>query len=110
MCRPWIRLSAAGLSSEVVLINQISRYIVESGGKRLRPALVSIVGNHFGAPREKSQELAAVIEFIHTATLLLHDDVVDDPIFAAVEIPPMPNSATPLQCWSAIFSIRVLSR
>lgn len=65
------------LSSEVVLINQISRYIVESGGKRLRPALVSIVGNHFGAPREKSQELAAVIEFIHTATLL-HDDVVDE--------------------------------
>ncbi|MBL8523570.1 MAG: octaprenyl diphosphate synthase [Betaproteobacteria bacterium] len=65
------------LSSEVVLINQISRYIVESGGKRLRPALVSIVGNHFGAPSDKLQELAAVIEFIHTATLL-HDDVVDE--------------------------------
>ena len=65
------------LTSEVVLINQISRYIVESGGKRLRPALVSIVGNHFAAPREKSRELAAVIEFIHTATLL-HDDVVDE--------------------------------
>ena len=65
------------LSSEVVLINQISQYIVESGGKRLRPALVVIAGNHFGAERAHCRELAAVIEFIHTATLL-HDDVVDE--------------------------------
>lgn len=65
------------LASEVVLINQISHYIIESGGKRLRPALVVIAGNHFDAPRAHSQELAAVIEFIHTATLL-HDDVVDE--------------------------------
>ena len=65
------------LASEVVLINQISNYIIESGGKRLRPALVVIAGNHFAAPRAHVHELAAVIEFIHTATLL-HDDVVDE--------------------------------
>jgi octaprenyl-diphosphate synthase len=65
------------LASEVVLINQISRYIIESGGKRLRPALVVIAGNHFGAARAHSHDLAAIIEFIHTATLL-HDDVVDE--------------------------------
>ena len=65
------------LASEVVLINQISHYIIESGGKRLRPALVVIAGNHFGAARAHCHDLAAVIEFIHTATLL-HDDVVDE--------------------------------
>jgi octaprenyl-diphosphate synthase len=65
------------LSSEVVLINQISQYIVESGGKRLRPALVILAGSHFGASKPHTHEAAAVIEFIHTATLL-HDDVVDE--------------------------------
>lgn len=64
------------LASEVALINQISHYIVGSGGKRLRPALVVLAGNHFGAARVNCHELAAIIEFIHTATLL-HDDVVD---------------------------------
>jgi octaprenyl-diphosphate synthase len=65
------------LASEVVLINQIAHYIVESGGKRLRPALVVLAGNLFRAKPEHVHELAAVIEFIHTATLL-HDDVVDE--------------------------------
>lgn len=65
------------LASQVVLINQISHYIVGSGGKRLRPALVVIAGNHFGAARAHCHDLAAIIEFIHTATLL-HDDVVDE--------------------------------
>ncbi|MBL8510807.1 MAG: polyprenyl synthetase family protein, partial [Betaproteobacteria bacterium] len=65
------------LSSEVVLINQIAHYIVEAGGKRLRPALVVLAGNLLNAPREQVHEMAAVIEFIHTATLL-HDDVVDE--------------------------------
>ena len=65
------------LASEVVLINQISHYIIEAGGKRLRPALVVIAGNHFGAARAHCHDLAAIIEFIHTATLL-HDDVVDE--------------------------------
>ncbi len=65
------------LASEVVLINQISHYIIESGGKRLRPALVVMAGRHFAAASSHCHELAAVIEFIHTATLL-HDDVVDE--------------------------------
>ena len=65
------------LTSEVVLIDQISHYIIESGGKRLRPALVLLAGNHFDAGKSDLFEIAAVIEFIHTATLL-HDDVVDE--------------------------------
>lgn len=65
------------LRSEVVLINQIGQYIIGSGGKRLRPALVVLAGRLFGARSEHIHELAAVIEFIHTATLL-HDDVVDE--------------------------------
>ncbi len=67
----------ARLASEVILINQISHYIIESGGKRLRPTLVLLAGNHFNADKANLQEIAAVIEFIHTATLL-HDDVVDE--------------------------------
>jgi octaprenyl-diphosphate synthase len=65
------------LASDVVLINQISNYIIGAGGKRLRPILVLLAGGHFAANAEKTRELAAVIEFIHTATLL-HDDVVDE--------------------------------
>ena len=65
------------LSSEVALINQISGYIIGAGGKRLRPVLVLLSGLAFNAPKAKLYELAAVIEFIHTATLL-HDDVVDE--------------------------------
>ena len=65
------------LRSEVALIDRISHYIIESGGKRLRPALVVLSGNLFNAPRGHIHELSAVIEFIHTATLL-HDDVVDE--------------------------------
>ncbi|MBL8520137.1 MAG: octaprenyl diphosphate synthase [Betaproteobacteria bacterium] len=65
------------LSSEVALINQIGQYIVGAGGKRVRPALTVIVGNHFKAAKVDIHRLAAVIEFIHTATLL-HDDVVDE--------------------------------
>ena len=65
------------LASEVVLIRTIADYIVGSGGKRLRPALVLLSANAFGAKGGAKHELAAVIEFIHTATLL-HDDVVDE--------------------------------
>jgi len=65
------------LDSEVVLIRTIADYIIGSGGKRLRPALVLLSANAFGAEGAARHELAAVIEFIHTATLL-HDDVVDE--------------------------------
>jgi octaprenyl-diphosphate synthase len=65
------------LDSDVVLIRTIGNYIVGSGGKRLRPALVLLSAKAFGARGPARHELAAVIEFIHTATLL-HDDVVDE--------------------------------
>ncbi len=65
------------LSSEVVLIRTIAQYIVGSGGKRLRPALVLLAAGAFRPEVPSRHELAAVIEFIHTATLL-HDDVVDE--------------------------------
>jgi octaprenyl-diphosphate synthase len=65
------------LSSEVELVGQVSRYIVAAGGKRLRPALLLLMCGALGYRGEQRFNLAAVVEFIHTATLL-HDDVVDD--------------------------------
>ena len=65
------------LSSDVVLINQMGHYIVGSGGKRLRPMLLLLAAKALGGASENHLILAAVIEFIHTATLL-HDDVVDE--------------------------------
>lgn len=65
------------LSSEVALINQIGAHIVSAGGKRMRPALVLLSARALGCRSEEPALLAAVVEFIHTATLL-HDDVVDD--------------------------------
>ena len=67
----------ARLHSEVVLVRQVSEYIVGSGGKRLRPALVLLAAGACGYSGTAHYQLAAVVEFIHTATLL-HDDVVDD--------------------------------
>ncbi len=64
------------LKSDVVLINQIGAHIVYSGGKRMRPLVVLLAARAFGYTGDKHIELAAVVEFIHTATLL-HDDVVD---------------------------------
>lgn len=65
------------LDSEVVLIRQISEYIIGSGGKRLRPALLILAARACGYQGRHHHTLAAVVEFIHTATLL-HDDVVDE--------------------------------
>jgi len=65
------------LSSEVALIDQISHYIVNAGGKRIRPRLVLLVAAALGFEGPEKHELAATVEFIHTATLL-HDDVVDE--------------------------------
>lgn len=65
------------LASEVALINQISHYIVSAGGKRLRPMLVLLFARALGFEGRERYELAATVEFIHTATLL-HDDVVDE--------------------------------
>jgi len=68
---------ARRLDSGVPLIGQVSRYIIAAGGKRLRPALLLLTCGALGYRGEQRFNLAAVVEFIHTATLL-HDDVVDD--------------------------------
>jgi octaprenyl-diphosphate synthase len=65
------------LDSDVALVRKVADYIVSSGGKRLRPALLLLAAGAAGYRGEARFELAAVIEFIHTATLL-HDDVVDE--------------------------------
>lgn len=65
------------LQSDVALINQLGIYIVNGGGKRMRPLLTVLAARALGYQGEKHCELAAIIEFIHTATLL-HDDVVDE--------------------------------
>ena len=64
------------LQSDVVLIRQLGAYLIHSGGKRLRPLLLLLAAKGFGYDGDKHIKLAAIIEFIHTATLL-HDDVVD---------------------------------
>lgn len=64
------------LHSEVALINQLGHYIINSGGKRLRPILLLLSARHFDYMGNHHIQLATVVEFIHTATLL-HDDVVD---------------------------------
>ena len=65
------------LASDVVLINQVSEYIIGAGGKRLRPMLLLLAAQALGHRGPAAHQLAAVVEFIHTATLL-HDDVVDE--------------------------------
>ena len=65
------------LASEVALVNQIAQYIVGAGGKRIRPRLVLLFAQALGHDSPARHELAAIVEFIHTATLL-HDDVVDE--------------------------------
>ena len=70
-------LIRARLDSDVLLVREVARYIVASGGKRLRPALLLLASGAVGHAGEKRHALAAVVEFIHTATLL-HDDVVDE--------------------------------
>jgi octaprenyl-diphosphate synthase len=68
---------ARRLSTEVPLVSQVSQYIIAAGGKRLRPALLLLMCGALGYRGEQRFNLAAVVEFIHTATLL-HDDVVDE--------------------------------
>jgi octaprenyl-diphosphate synthase len=70
------RVIVASLDSEVVLVNQVAHYIVAGGGKRLRPLLVLLAARACGYDGRRHVEAAAIVEFIHTATLL-HDDVVD---------------------------------
>ncbi len=71
------RVIRARLHSEVALVRQVAEYIIGSGGKRLRPVVVLLAARALGYEGPYHHELAAVVEFIHTATLL-HDDVVDE--------------------------------
>ncbi len=71
------RVIRARLHSEVVLVSQVAEYIIAAGGKRLRPAMVVLCAKALGYQGGHHHEMAAVVEFIHTATLL-HDDVVDE--------------------------------
>ncbi len=71
------RVIAQRLDSGVPLVGSVSQYIISAGGKRLRPALLLLCCGALGYQGEQRYNLAAVVEFIHTATLL-HDDVVDD--------------------------------
>ncbi|WGO83794.1 octaprenyl diphosphate synthase [Arsenophonus apicola] len=65
------------LNSDVYLINQLGHYIISGGGKKIRPMIAILVGRALGYQGEKHINVAALVEFIHTATLL-HDDVVDE--------------------------------
>ena len=64
------------LASDVVLVNQVAEYIIHSGGKRIRPLVTLLAGRACGHQGDRLAGSAAIVEFIHTATLL-HDDVVD---------------------------------
>lgn len=70
------RLIGDSLQSDVLLVSQVAEHIVTSGGKRLRPLIVLLAARALGYNGDKHVNIAAIIEFIHTATLL-HDDVVD---------------------------------
>ncbi|MGJ7495673.1 polyprenyl synthetase family protein [Variovorax sp. RT4R15] len=71
------RVIATRLDTGVPLVSEVSRYIISAGGKRLRPALLLLMSGALGCTDAQRFNLAAVVEFIHTATLL-HDDVVDE--------------------------------
>ncbi len=80
MSADWVaveRVIQTALDSDVPLVNQVCQYILAKPGKRLRPTLVLLVSQALGLQDHRRFELAAIVEFIHTATLL-HDDVVDE--------------------------------
>jgi hypothetical protein len=102
-------LIGARLDSDVALVREVARYIVASGGKRLRPALLLLSCRALGYGGEARFQLAAVVEFIHTATLCTTTWSTSRAC-AAGAAPRTPPSATPRRCWSATSSIRALSR
>lgn len=71
------RVIARSLASDVALVGEVARYIIQAGGKRLRPVLLLLTSGALGCTSDQRFALAAVVEFIHTSTLL-HDDVVDE--------------------------------
>ena len=97
------------LHSDVVLVRQVAEYIIGSGGKRMRPALVLLAAGALGYQGVRHQEMAAVVEFIHTATLL-HDDVVDESALRRGHDTANAMLETRPVFWWATFSIRAHSR
>ena len=98
------------LDSDVVIIKTIADHIIGSGGKRLRPSMVLLSALACGyAGGNRHHELAAVVEFIHTATLL-HDDVVDESELRRGRKRLTQNLAMQPPCWSATFYTRGRSR
>jgi octaprenyl-diphosphate synthase len=71
------RVISERLTTDVPLVKEVAQYIISAGGKRLRPALMLLISGALGSLHPHRHTLAAVVEFIHTATLL-HDDVVDE--------------------------------
>ncbi len=71
------RVFGEQVRSDIPLLGEMGRYIQEGGGKRIRPALLLLASRLCNAPMERAVELGAVVEFIHTATLL-HDDIIDE--------------------------------
>lgn len=103
------RVIARRLDTGVPLVSQVSKYIISAGGKRLRPALLLLMSGALGYTGEQRFNLAAVVEFIHTATLL-HDDVVDESTCGADARRPTNRSATRPAYWSATSCTRAHSR
>lgn len=91
------------LDSDVQLINQLGYYIVSGGGKRIRPMIAVLAARAVGYQGNAHVAIAALIEFIHTATLL-HDDVVDESDMRREKPPQTPLLAMRLACWSVILS------
>lgn len=97
------------LNSDVVLINQLGHYIISGGGKRIRPMISVLVARALNYQGSKHITVAALIEFIHTATLL-HDDVVDESDMRRGKATANAALATLPVYWSAITFIRAHSR
>ncbi len=92
------------LSSEVPLVGEVAKYIISAGGKRIRPALLLLFSGALAYAGPQKYEMAAVVEFIHTATLL-HDDVVDDSTLRRGRATANVSFGNPQVCWWGIFCI-----
>jgi len=100
---------ADSLRSRVPLVSEVGRYIVQGGGKRLRPLVCLLAARACGYQGRQHIEVAAIVELLHTATLL-HDDVVDESDLRRGARQPTRCLVTPPACWWAIFCTRAPSR
>lgn len=88
-----------GISSKVGLVMSVSKHVVEAGGKRMRPIMCLLAARACGLDNmQNAQRLAAIIEMLHTATLV-HDDVVDESDFAVVVLLQMQHGTIKLPYW-----------